>query len=101
MKNQELIPHGLIKACRKTPRHGFITPSRIGMRKKNQAAQKSRREIKFFFLILQPVLHYSFKLKIHKIMTNFTASEILSDDQLTDVKGGNGGKVIIIDIEGM
>ena len=34
-------------------------------------------------------------------MTNFTASEILSDDQLTDVKGGNGGKVIIIDIEGM
>lgn len=34
-------------------------------------------------------------------MTNFTTSEILTDDQLTDIIGGNGGKVIIIDIEGL
>ena len=33
-------------------------------------------------------------------MTNFTAFEILTDDQLTDVKGGNGGKVGSVDLDG-
>jgi len=33
-------------------------------------------------------------------MTNFTAFEILSDDQLTEVKGGNGGKTVSVDLDG-
>ena len=33
-------------------------------------------------------------------MTNFTELEILTDDQLTDVKGGNGGKVGSVDLDG-
>jgi len=33
-------------------------------------------------------------------MTNFTEFEILSDDQLTEVKGGNGGKIGSVDLEG-
>jgi len=33
-------------------------------------------------------------------MTNFTALEILSDDQLTEVKGGNGGKIGSVDLDG-
>ncbi len=34
-------------------------------------------------------------------MTNFTEFEILSDDQLMDVKGGNGGKSGSLDIDGL
>jgi hypothetical protein len=33
-------------------------------------------------------------------MTNFTEFEILTDDQLTDVKGGSGGKVGNLDLDG-
>lgn len=33
-------------------------------------------------------------------MTNFTDLEILSDEQLTDVKGGNGGKTGSVDLDG-
>ncbi len=34
-------------------------------------------------------------------MTNFTEFEILTDDQLTDVKGGSGGKVGTLDLDGL
>lgn len=34
-------------------------------------------------------------------MTNFTEFEILLDDQLTEVKGGNGGKIVAVDMEGL
>jgi hypothetical protein len=34
-------------------------------------------------------------------MTNFTAFEILLDDQLMEVKGGSGGKVGSFDLDGM
>jgi|GEM_PF-2199071 hypothetical protein len=34
-------------------------------------------------------------------MTNFTEFEIIADDQLTDVKGGSGGKVSTLDIDGL
>lgn len=33
-------------------------------------------------------------------MTNFTEFEILADDQLTEVKGGNGGKLGSLDLDG-
>lgn len=33
-------------------------------------------------------------------MTNFTEFEILTDDQLTDVKGGSGGKITAVDLDG-
>lgn len=33
-------------------------------------------------------------------MTNFTEFEILTDDQLMDVKGGSGGKIGTLDLDG-
>jgi len=34
-------------------------------------------------------------------MTNFTAFEILTDEQLTEVKGGSGGKIGTLDLDGL